>query len=164
MGSSTKLIIAILAIPVILILCYFIGIKKTFEVLEEHDRLQIQSAQLNEIPLGYRKLVIKENQLDSILKRLDIIDSSIDNNIVRALNRTAKTNNVEVLEYNSPHKIEQGNGIMATYNFTLSGDFNGILKTIYSLEQQHNFGQIIHCQFTKENRKLVVAILLQRFI
>jgi hypothetical protein len=92
----------------------------------------------------------KERFLDEQLKELNLGDASMQNNLLKFLNRHAGKNKVKVIDFNSPHVIATENEEIATYIFNLEGGYTQILKTLHSLENNGGFGSVTHVVFEKK--------------
>ena len=57
---------------------------------------------------------------------------------------------VKIINFNAPHKIEDGKNAIETYIFNLEGSFTNILKTLNALENNGGFGAITHVGFEKK--------------
>lgn len=140
-----------LGIGIILLLglSYYAAIDKTLILREESVRLTNQSEQYNNIPKKLNLLLQKNKHYDSVLNGMDFNDTSIQNNLIRTINQTAKGNDVKVMDFNQPHEYKIGETTAYTYSFDLNGDFVDILKVIYKIEEKGSFGNIVHLDFEK---------------
>lgn len=168
MKISNKNKLLFLGIIIMGILSYNLAIVKTFEARKEFSRLKTQTEKVKDIPKQLSILAQKENQYDSILKRMDFIDTSIQNNLLRVINQEAKSNHVKVIDFNEPHISLIENDQLYTYSFKLNGNYTDILKVIHIIEQKGNFGEIVHIDFLKEKNyktrryNLGVTVFLQQ--
>lgn len=134
----------------VLLLCYQLAISKTFVLRKEYQALKQEEQQYTNIPQQLALLSKKEAYLDSILQKMDLNNSTIENNLLRVLNRESAANKVQVIDFNPPHVHNNGNTSLSTYNFKLRGNLTAILKVVYVLEQQSFFGEVVHVNFVKE--------------
>ncbi len=138
-----------LGIVLMLLASYRFAITNTLDARKESQRLEQQKDQVGNIPKTMAALRQKESYYDSILKKLDIGDTSVQNNLLRTINEEAKVRNVKVIDLNEPHVEIEDNNRRITYSFSLSGSYTGILKTIHTIERKGNFGEIVHMDFEK---------------
>ena len=95
--------------------------------------------------------------------------SSVQNNLLKTINTFADSTNLKVVDFLEPHIISKNNLKINTYQFTLEGDFNAILKLIHKLEQKTKFGEIINLHFEKKTNFrsgkhfLQASVLLKSF-
>ncbi len=150
MKSSLKNKILFAGIALLLIACYKLAIRNTLDIKAQYDLLLSKKELLKNTPRQRSILAQKENYYDSILKQMDLGDTSIQNNLLRVLNQESEKNKLKVMDFNQPHIFQVENNKMYTYTFDLQGEYNGILKTIYSLEQKGNFGEVVHLDFEKK--------------
>ncbi len=99
---------------------------------------------------------------------MDMIDASIQNNLLRTLNQEVMDKKAKVISFNKPHHFEMGSNSLYTYSFQLSGEYNSILKVIHSIETQGKFGDIVHVDFQKKKNfatnksNLGVTVMVQQ--
>lgn len=146
--NRNKLLFA--AIVALLIASYYLAIDKTLLLKNEHSRIQEQVEQFKDIPQKLSLLHQKDRHYDSILGKMDFVDTSIQNNLLRTMNQEAGKSNVQVMDFNQPHIYQIGENYIHTYSFNLSGNYTNILKVIHTIEQKGNFGEIIHVDFEKK--------------
>ncbi|SNR63013.1 hypothetical protein SAMN04488009_2841 [Maribacter sedimenticola] len=164
-NKKNKLLL--LSIGILLIASYYLAIKNTFQLKNEYSILKRKSEQFKNIPLKLGILNQKKVFYDSILDKMDLNDTSIQNNLIRTINQEAKKYSVKVMDLNPPHQFQLENTIEYTYSFDLDGNFTDILKILYELEKRGNFGEIIHLEFDKKknyktgSNHLNASVLLQ---
>lgn len=139
-----------LGIVLMLLASYRFAISNTLDARKEYQRLELQKDQVGNIPKTIAALRQKESYYDSILKKMDIGDTSVQNNLLRIINEEAKGQNVKVMDLNEPHVEFEDNNRRITYSFSLGGGYTGILKTIHTIERKGNFGEIVHLDFEKK--------------
>ncbi len=150
MKSKTKNNILIGIILIVLFLCYKFSISNTIAIKKEYNKLVKQEIIFKDIPKQLSLYSNKEIYYDSILKTMNLGDTSIENNLLRILNTEAKTTTFKIIDFNKPHTYRTEDNVYNTYNFTLQGEFNSLLKTVYKIEQSNTFGEIIHLNFQKK--------------
>lgn len=74
---------------------------------------------------------------------------SLQNNLLKTINRYAKESQVTVEAFLTPHKFEEKDKTVNTYQVTVSGTTQYILGLLYALEQESKFGQIASMTFEK---------------
>lgn len=133
-----------------LLVSYQFAIRNTLDARKDFKRLELQSNQVRNIPKTIATLRQKESYYDSILKKMDIGDTSVQNNLLRTINEEARGRNVKVMGLNEPHVEIEDNNRRITYSFSLGGGYTGILKTVHTIERKGNFGEIVHLGFEKK--------------
>ncbi len=168
MSPKNKLQLLLLAIPVAAFLSYSLGIRRTIEAYRESKALEQKMNSIRDIPRQTALLSQKALYLDSLLAKKNLGGTSFENNLIKALSAIADSLPVAIKDFNSTHHSRMDDIMVNTYNFELSGEFTGILKTIYSLETEGNYGEIVHVRFytDRKNRnrrkRLNAVILLQQ--
>lgn len=147
-NSKNKLLF--LSIAILLFASYKLAIDKTLMLKQEHERLGEQVEQFKDIPKKLSLLSQKEKHYDSILGKMDLVDTSIQNNLLRTINQEAEKRNIQVMDFNQPHQYQMGENNLYTYSFNLSGNYADILKVVHTIEQKGNFGEIVHIDFQKK--------------
>lgn len=138
-----------LSIILMLLLSYYLAIDKTLLLRRESIRLEKQSEQYSNIPKKLNLLLQKNKYYDSVLDGMDFNDTSIQNNLIRTINQTAKSHDVKVMDFNQPHEYQIGETTEFTYSFNLNGNFIDILNVLYKIEEKGSFGNIVHLDFEK---------------
>lgn len=150
MTSKTKNGVLLGAIVLVLFLCYKLAISNTFQLRKEYNRLQAEQTLLENAPEQLALLVKKQVHYDSILNKMNLGNSSMENNLLRVINIEAEKNKLKLIDFNNPHTAEVNGNQLNTFDFVLEGNFTGILRTIYALEQEHTFGEVVHLYFEKK--------------
>jgi hypothetical protein len=164
MTSKTKNIGLILGFIIVLILSYQLAISKTFNLKKEYNDLKHQETLFENTPKQLSLLRQKEKYYDSLLTKYQLNGSSIQNNLLKTINTFAELNNLKVSGFLEPHVLKQNDLIIKTYQFTLEGNFNAILKLTYKLEQQTKFGEIINLHFEKKKNFRTGKYYLKAFV
>lgn len=139
-----------LGIVVLLIASYQFAINKTILLRNESQRLNSEVEKFKDIPNKLALLNQKNVHYDSILGKMDLVDTSIQNNLLRTINQEATKTNTKVMEFKQPHLYQVGENSLHTYSFTLNGDYKNILRVVHTIEQKGNFGEIVHVDFQKK--------------
>ena len=150
MTKKTKNILLVLGFLLTLIICYQLAIVKTIELNTEYKGLKHQESFFKNTPKQVSILKQKERYYDSLLTKLQLNGSSIQNNLLKTINRYAELNNLKLISFLEPHTILKNDLTIKTYNFTLEGNYNNIINLIYQLEQKTKFGEVINLHFEKK--------------
>jgi hypothetical protein len=105
---------------------------------------------MQDTPAKLYLLTEKEGYYDSILKQMDIGETSLQNNLLRILNQESSKNDLKIIDFNQPHIYKTETNSLYTYSFGLKGGYPNILKTIHTLEQNGKFGEVVHIDFEKK--------------
>ncbi len=133
----------------ILILGYFLSIRDTLLLRDNYKRLQNQQLLFSNIPQRMQMLQQKQYYYDSLLNHYQITETSLQNNLLKTIERYATGRTLNVKSFNEPHTSKQANGKIISYVFRVSGDFQSILGLVYELEQRSKFGMIASLYFEK---------------
>ncbi len=150
MKIDTKNKLLLLGIAILLFASYSLAINKTLMLRTEAKRLANQVEQFKDIPKKLSILSQKETYYDSILGKMDLVDTSIQNNLLRTINQEANKHQIQVMDFNQPHIFQMGDNNLHTFSFKLSGNYTDMLKVIHTIEQKGNFGEIMHVDFSKK--------------
>ena len=150
MTKKQKNIALIIGFILALIICYQLAINKTLDQKEQFIAMSKEAVLFKNAPKQLSLLKQKEVYYDSLLSKYQLDGSSIQNNLLKIINRFADDNNLKVISFLEPHIIENDDLVIKTYEFVLEGDYNSINKLIYQLEQQTKFGEIINLHFEKK--------------
>lgn len=169
MTKKTKIMTLLVGFFLALILCYQLAISKTVALKKEYNSLEQQELLFKSTPKQVSLLKQKEKYYDALLSKYQLNGSSVQNNLLKTINVFADSTNLKVVSFLEPHIINKNDLKISTYQFTLEGDFNAILKLIYTLEQKTKFGEITNLHFKKKTnfrtRKhyLQASVLLKSF-
>lgn len=133
-----------------LIVCYQLAINKTLEQKEQYSVMSKEALMFKNAPKQLSLLKQKEIYYDSLLTKYQLDGSSIQNNLLKVINRFAVNNDIKVISFLEPHLMVENELIIKTYEFVIEGDYNAINKLIYQLEQQTKFGEIVNFHFEKK--------------
>ena len=167
MQSKKKYIVLLVFSCILLFICYTLAFSKTFDVRSNYQKLS-KSLKLNkDTPRQLQILSKKQVYYDSILTKMNLSSTSLENNLLKTLSADAAINSLKIKDFNAPHISVTNSAQFTTYNFTLEGKYNDILKAIYSIEQNGVYGEVIHLNFTREidfrtrRKYLTVEVFIQ---
>lgn len=150
MTSKNKNIVLVVGFFLALIVAYNYAISNTLKERKSYITLKKQELLFKNAPKQLSVLKQKEKHYDSLLVAYKLNGHSIQNNLLKTINNFASANNLKVLDFLEPHTIKKEDLIVKTYQFTLEGPYNAIVKLIYELEQETKFGEIINLHFEKK--------------
>ena len=104
-----------------------------------------------------------------MMSKYQINGTSIQNNLLKTINIYADSSNLKIMGFLEPHVVQKNDLKENTYQFTLEGDYNSLIKLIHKLEQNTKFGEIVNLHFEKKTNfrdgrsYLQVNVLLKNF-
>jgi len=150
MNSKQKNIALITCFVLLLIISYKYAISNTLELKKEYKNLKQQEQLFKNVPKQLSLLKQKEKYYDSLLVKYQLKGSSVQNSLLKTINASAYSDNIQLKSFLEPHIFEENNLNYKTYQFTLKGSYNDILKLIFKLEQDTKFGEIINLSFERK--------------
>ncbi|UGU18138.1 hypothetical protein LS482_09685 [Sinomicrobium kalidii] len=150
MTARNKNIAAVAGFILALILCYVLAISNTIRTKREYNTLKAEEALFNNIPGQLSVLNEKNAYYDSLLRKFRIGGTSMQHNLLKAVNRNAEELDLKVIAFNEPHIFEKDGLQVHTYNLTVEGGFNDILAFVYRLEQQTGYGEVVNLYLEKK--------------
>lgn len=132
-----------------LIIGYFLSISETIAIKRNYDQLKTNERISKNIPQRLNVLRKKEMYYDSLLASYQITETSLQNNLLKALERYAENQKIKVVSFEEPHKFVDGNKTINSYEFRVTGNFQSILGLAYELEQGSKFGMIASLDFER---------------
>ncbi|MBR9915725.1 MAG: hypothetical protein GYB32_13020 [Algicola sp.] len=150
MTQKTKNIILVCSFMLIILIAYKFAISNTIGVRKEFITFKKESLAFDNLPHQLTSLKQKEKYYDSLTSKYRLKGNSIQNSILNAINSYADSTNIKVSNFTEPHKIKQNDLEIITYQFTLTGNYNDIIKLIHKFEQQTKFGEIVNLHFEKK--------------
>jgi len=142
MSSNRKNTILIIASILLLFICYKFAVKKTIDYKKEYQLLKNQEQLFNDLPKQFGVLNEKNKYYDSLLTKFQITETSLQNNLLKTINKVTSTLKVKVIDFKEPHIVAENEVRKNYYTFTLEGSFENILKVIHQLEQKTKFGEV----------------------
>lgn len=149
MSSKQKNIFLIIGFCFMLVIIYILSIKKTIAIRSDYKTMQSNTAIYDNLPQRLGILNRKEKYYDSLLAHYKIDGRSIQNNLLKTINRYARESNVVIEEFATPHKFIEKDKTVYSYQVTVSGNTQSILGLLYALEQESKFGEVASVTFEK---------------
>lgn len=169
MTNKNKNILLVIGFILVIIVCYILAFSKTMNLKNDYNDLKKEELLFKNTPKQLSLLMKKQRYYDSLLNKYQVNGGSIQNNLLRTINDIAGDNNLKVVRFLEPHSVENNNLTVKTYQFTVQGNYNNILKLIHHLEQKTKFGEIVNFNFEKKKNYrtnkyyLQASVLLKSF-
>ncbi len=169
MTNQNKNTVLVVGFIIVLTVCYQLAISNTIVLKKQYNELKQQELLFKNAPKQLSLLKQKQNHYNRLLKKYQLDGSSLQNNLLKTINTYSNTHDIKVVAFLEPHNTLKEDIIIKTYQFTLEGNYNGILKLIHKLEQDTKFGEIKSLHFKKEKNYrtgkyyLQAKILLKSF-
>lgn len=169
MTQKTKNILLIIGFFIVVMIAYKYAIANTLQLKSEYKTLQQEALVFDNMPVQLSSLKQREHYYDSLLTKYQLGESSMQNSMLNAINTYASVHQLKVIDFKEPHRIQQNDLTVNTYQFTLEGGYNAILLLIYQLEQHTKFGEVINLNFKKQKNfktgkyYLQASVLLKSF-
>lgn len=164
MTNKTKNVVLIIGFLLALTLCYQLAISKTVTLKKEYNTLKYEETLFENTPKQVSMLQQKQQYYDGLLSKYQLNGSSVQNNLLKTINKFADSANIKVIGFLEPHVILNEDLKISTYQFSLEGDFNALLKLIHKLEQGTKFGEITHIAFEKKTNFRTGQVFLQAHV
>lgn len=169
MTSKIKNIVLVFGFILAVFLCYKMAFSETIRLKNEFNALVIQETLFKNTPKQFSILKQKQKYYDSLLNQYQLNEGSVQNSLLKIINTYADSTHLKVVSFLEPH-IENNNDLKVnTYQFTLEGNFNALIKLIHKLEQKTKFGEIVNIHFEKKTnfrtgkKYLQARVLLKSF-
>ena len=169
MTSKTKNILVISGFILALFFSYQFAIKNTLNERSRYNQFKKEEMLFENIPKQLLTLNKKKEYYNSLLAKYQIGETSLQNSLLKSVNKNAQELNLKVIDFNEPHIATKNDLQINTYNITLEGSYNNIAQLIYRLEQKARFGELVNVHFIKQKnyrtRKeyLQATIMLQSY-
>lgn len=144
-----------------LVVGYYLSISETLLLKSNYDQLKENERVFKNIPQRLGTLTKKEVYYDSLLKSHQITETSLQNNLLKTLERYAQKENIKIVSFTEPHNYIENDKSVNSYAFRVSGTFKSILGLAYELEQRSKFGMIASLEFEKITSYRTGAISLE---
>lgn len=150
MKPRTKNILLVIGFLLVLLVAYQFSIKKTLALKDNVEKKRTESLQFKDIPQRSATLDLQERYLDSVLDSNSMRNISIQNNLLEFLNIESQNGDVLIANFQEPHFVSENTLSTTSFAFSLKGSYEEIIEIIYKLEQEYNFGRIVHVDFEKK--------------
>ncbi|WP_350289096.1 hypothetical protein [uncultured Croceitalea sp.] len=131
-------------------LSYYLAISNTLTLRKQYRAAKADSNLTSNISTQLLLLAQKQAYYDSILTKLNLTDTSLENDLLRILNVESERLEIKIKEFKAPHQSTLDNSKLLTYNFTIEGTFLNLLKLVHNLEKNGTYGEVNHIAFKKE--------------
>ncbi len=150
MTQKNKNILLIVGFALCLIIAYQLAFSKTIAIRKEVSNLKAQTASFQRFGdvsfnLGQRKKFV-----DSVLDKNKFKSISVQNNMLEFLNQESTNEGFKIISFTEPHKVEENESMITSYQFTIRGNFDDLVRVIYKIEQEYSFGEVSHINFEKK--------------
>lgn len=169
MTNKTKNILITIGFVVALLICYQLAFSKTLNLRNNYSQLRKEKSIYSNIPKTLSNLRQKEKYYDSLQIKYQLNGGSIQNTLLKNINEYSNANNLKIVSFFEPHVVVQNDLTIKSYQFSIEGDYNSIIKLIYKIEQETKFGEIENVFFEKKKNfktgkdYLQVQILLKSY-
>ena len=147
LSYNQKLKLLAAAAIVILILCYQYGFKNTWAVYADYKENKLKTEQLGDYVALMPVLKNEEKKINDLIKN-NLADTLSDAKETLAfITSFSKTSGIKLIEY-QPMQITQNNSFnIATRQITVEGNYTGLLKLLYELENHQSYGRLCSAFF-----------------
>mgnify|MGYP003636214383 CR=1 FL=1 len=155
---------------VLLILSYRFSISKTIETKQALNAIENEAIGFDDMLSMNLSFKQRERNVDSILNKSNLDNTSIQNNLLDVLNAESAKGLFRIEKFESPHAFSEKEVTITSYIFNLQGSYEQMEDILYQLEQKYNFGQIVHVGFERKRdyrkRKdyLECTVIVENFV
>jgi hypothetical protein len=170
MRQRNKNIFLIIGFILVLIIAYQYAFSTTFKLRDEVKRLEanysdpVQTNQLSS------EIASRIKYADSVLTSNNANKGTVQSNLLEFLNRKSTNDDIVISEFKEPHVFEFQNRKSRSYMFSIKGNYKALEQTLYELEQDYAFGEVLHTSFMKlrnyrkQEDYLELTVLLNNYI
>ena len=150
MKQHHKNIALIAGFVLAILLAYSLAFSKTAAL--KQATIAKEEAQVLEqgIAGNLKRLEQKELAIDSLLKSYNIKSNSIHNSLLQYLNSQTVSSTIKVVDFQPPHVEQLEHRALHSFIVRLEGSYPDLIKTIHQIEQEYNFGKVVHLNFEKK--------------
>jgi len=149
----------------VVLLIYWLALKKTVELSRQVSQQQQRVEQLSDAPL---QIQLIKRRLQEIQNRIGSRSGSItQEEVFRRISSWSKRNALVVREFPEPHQLSSEDYLLDTYSMEVEGRFKQLLRLVHHLEQDEYIGKLASLKFQlKTDRRsreeyLTLRIFLQ---
>ena len=163
--NSMLILVGFLAV----FICYKLAIQRTLEQKTQYRELKSQEELFSNIPRQFGLLNEKNKHYDSLLKKFQITETSMQNNLLKTINKASEKLQLKLIDFDEPHIFSENGRSKNSFLFKVEGSFENILKLVHQLEQKTRYGEVTNLHFHKlknpKNRKpfLQAEVLIMNY-
>ena len=146
-----------------LFLIYLLSIRRTIGLYQQNGELQRQLEMADRAPDQLRFYKAEADRLRKIL-RLNETSGEIKEEILRATVSNADSNGVLFKNLLEPAVYSVERVKVETYEVILQGDYVGLLKTLYGIEENLQSGKVVSVKFGVEKKQRARTLLAHIYI
>lgn len=150
MNSKRKNILLIIGFSVLLFICFKLALVKTLDLKKEYQELKSKEKLFENLPKQLALLNRKQVYYDSLLVTYQRNSSSVQNNLLQTINSFADSSNIKVIQLLKPHTVNNNELKINSFQFSLAGNYNNVIKLVHNLEQKSKFGEIVNLHLEKK--------------
>ena len=151
MRQITKNRILVFGFVLLLLAIYRVTLVKTINLSGQVANLEHSVRNTSELVQSNLLLEVQLQYNDSILNANNLQNSSIQNRLLRELNKLAIETGISITKFLEPHESFSNNGRTLSYQFRLQGDYNALEHGLFKMETSHRLSKIEHVKFEKKS-------------
>lgn len=164
------LILTLGSLLLVIVLIWNLAISKTVNEISLNSKLKVENQLAEDLPLKQRELEKKIKSISNHVNSEIVTSNDFDQKLLIVLNKYCRENNLVIR--NLPERVakEVSGMTLLTSTFTIEGDFVGLIKLIYALDQHERIGKVNSAGFVRrtENKTqtsyLTVDVYIQNIV
>lgn len=137
---------------IVLFIAYQYSFSRTFDIKNELDEIQLQMRENISSPNDIKSLEKKEEYLDSIISKNRTGSISLQNNLLKVLNEFSDDYSYKIISFKEPHLeiLEKEGSRITSFQFVLEGEYKNLEEILFRLEKDYSFGSLSHVSFERK--------------
>lgn len=170
MTHKKKLKLLGVATPLVLLLCYRLGISKTIDQYHAYQENNASELEYKASVSESRKLQAKQQTLDAFFSayRLDTLSSA--RNLLTIVTNFCNEHQLRLREYKPVKTSAEGSLVVLTRSVTVEGAFTECVQLVYALERKYQAGRVCAVSYAaytdaqSKQQKLSCTLFIQNII
>ena len=139
---------------------WYFSISETVSAYSECNAIEERLGQANDLPVQVAALQTQLKRMEQALGFRKDTATGFQEILLKAVSGYCKEKGIVLKEFPSPVANTENGYVVETSMFTVEGDFTGVLKLVYLLEQKERLGRIASVEYKKAKNQSKKTVLL----
>jgi hypothetical protein len=142
-----KLKFLLYSFVVFMVIAYNVTIRRTIELNQECKKLKEQSEYITNAPMLISQLESKQRTFDRIIGMNINSGLEFQKVLLERLGEYCAANHIVLRDFPEVSRFVNDDYLLETHEVALEGNFSGLVRLVYNLEQKYRLGKIISLKY-----------------
>jgi len=170
MTNKKKLKLLGIATPLVLLLCYRVGISKTIDQYKAYKENTASELEYKASMRASKELEAKQQTLDGFFSAYKLDTLSASRNLLTIVTNFCNEHQLQLREYKPIKTSTEGTVHVLTRSVTVEGAFTECVQLVYALERKYQAGRVSAVSYTgytdqqSRQQRLSCTLFIQNII